>query len=241
MYPMAVYATTDLHGRKDLYLKIKEMLRPDDQVFFLGDAGDRGPDGWALIKMIYEDPQFVYLKGNHEDMLVDAIRAYMKNPDYPSKEYKLLKQNGGQCTFESWWKDGADGEWADKLDKLPVHLEYTNKDGKLILMSHAGYTPWTDPDDATKIIIPDEFELVWNRDHFYDNWNEECSQNCIIVHGHTTIPSLAKRLCDKREELKHGAYWYENDRKVCLDNWSAFSDVVCLLNLDTFEEIIVEF
>lgn len=237
---MAVYATTDLHGRKDLYLKIKEALHPDDKVFFLGDAGDRGPDGWELIKRIYEDAQFFYLKGNHEDMLVNAIKAYMKNSDCPSRAYKLLKQNGGEKTFEDWWKDGANEKWVETLDSLPTHAEYTNQNGVLILMSHAGYTPWIDPDDATKIIIPDEFELVWNRDHFYDNWNEECFQNCIIVHGHTTIPSLAKRLCDKREELKHGTYWYENGKKVCLDNWSAFSDVACLLNLDTFEEMIVE-
>ena len=58
---MSIYATTDLHGRKDLYLKIKEILQPDDKVFFLGDANDRGWDGWELIKLIYNDPQFIYL------------------------------------------------------------------------------------------------------------------------------------------------------------------------------------
>lgn len=40
---MAVYALSDLHGYLDLYKQIKEFLKPEDKVYFLGDAGDRGP------------------------------------------------------------------------------------------------------------------------------------------------------------------------------------------------------
>lgn len=237
---MAIYATTDLHGRLDLYNKIKAILQPEDKVYFLGDAGDRGPDGWELIKTIYNDPQFIYLKGNHEDMLVNAIRAYIRNPECESREYHMCRINGGEQTFEGWWKDGKDGEWADKLAELPVHAEYKNQNGKLILMSHAGYTPWFDPEGPEKIIIPSEFELIWNRDHFYDTWNDECFQNCIVVHGHTPIPKLAQRLCDKPQNAKFGAYWYDGRHKVCIDNLSAGSDVACLFNLDTFETTLIE-
>ena len=38
---MSMYACSDLHGMKELYLKIKDFLKPEDKVFFLGDAGDR--------------------------------------------------------------------------------------------------------------------------------------------------------------------------------------------------------
>ena len=237
---MAVYATTDLHGRYDLYQKIKEILQPNDIVFFLGDAGDRGLDGLKLIKAILEDEQFIYLKGNHEDMLVDAARAYLRNPEYESEDYKLLKRNGGAKTFEDWWKDGCPKDLIDKLDALKIHSEYKNKDGIWILMSHAGYTPWGDPDDANTVLIPCDFELLWNRDHFYDEDYEDWMPNCVVVHGHTTIPSLANHLCDPNENLQHGAYWYDGKRKCCIDNLSAYSDVACLLNLDTFKEILVE-
>jgi hypothetical protein len=236
---MAVYATTDLHGRFDLYEKIKATVTTDDKVFFLGDAGDRGPDGWKLIKAIYEDDQFTYIKGNHEDMLVNAIRAYRNNPECESKAYKLLERNGGAKTFEDWWKDGQDYGWIDKLGQLPLRAEYRNTSGVWALMSHAGYTPWTDPDDENTLLIPSDFELIWNRDHFYDEEYDEWKKGCVAVHGHTPIIHLAKYLCDPSPTLLHGAYWYDNRRKVCIDNLSAYSDVACLLNLDTFEEILI--
>ena len=39
---MAVYACSDLHGTMFLYKQIKNFLEPNDIVYFLGDAGDRG-------------------------------------------------------------------------------------------------------------------------------------------------------------------------------------------------------
>ena len=182
---MAVYATTDLHGRLDLYKKMKTILKPEDKVYFLGDAGDRGIDGWELIKTIYEDPQFVYIKGNHEDMLVDAARAYLRNPARESEAYRLLKRNGGEKTMNDWWLDGASEIWIDKLDDLQLFVEYKNQCGTTILMSHAGYTPWMDLEEPTGHVIPDEFDLLWNRDHFYDEEYEEWMPNTIVLHGHT--------------------------------------------------------
>lgn len=236
---MAVYATTDLHGRKDLFLKIKDIVKDGDTVFFLGDAGDRGPDGWELIKLIYNDPQFIYIKGNHEDMLVNAIKRYREKPDRWSRALQLLCDNGGEKTFQDWQRDGCDYEWIDKLNNLDVHAEYKNKDDKMILMSHAGYTPWWDLEHPDKITTPDKFELIWDRDHLYDDWDEEHFDHHIIIHGHTPIPYIADRL-DKRKGIVPGAYWYENNRKCCLDNLSAYSGIACLLNLDTLEESIIE-
>ena len=43
---MAVYACSDIHGYYQIYEKIKSILKPDDCVYFLGDANDRGPDSW---------------------------------------------------------------------------------------------------------------------------------------------------------------------------------------------------
>ena len=237
---MATYACSDLHGRLDLYLKIKEILQPEDKVYFLGDANDRGFHGWELIKKIYDDPQFVYMKGNHEDMLVKAILGYMRNPNYPSRAYNLLKNNGGKITFDSWWEDGADTEWAKKLNALPLHIEYINTNGQIILLSHAGYTPWSELDDETKPALPFSENLLWDRDHIYEDFEEaECVKNCIVVHGHTTIPSMMRRLCDKRE-ISYGTYWYCDNRKVCIDNYSVITGIVCLLNLDTLEEILIK-
>ena len=36
-----VFACSDLHGMMSLYKQIKDFLKPDDIVYFLGDASDR--------------------------------------------------------------------------------------------------------------------------------------------------------------------------------------------------------
>lgn len=73
---MATYAVSDIHGRKDLWLKAnKEVFSPNDTIYFLGDAADRGPDGWEMIKTLLDDERVIYLIGNHEDMLIKAIEG----------------------------------------------------------------------------------------------------------------------------------------------------------------------
>ena len=51
---MANYVCSDLHGYLELYKKIKNFIKPEDTVFFLGDAGDRlnGVDGENPRNMI---------------------------------------------------------------------------------------------------------------------------------------------------------------------------------------------
>ena len=78
---MSNFAVSDLHGHLKLYNKIKKFLKPEDTVYCLGDCGDRGPDAWETIKAVAKDEQFIYLKGNHEDMLVKAALERL-NPDW---------------------------------------------------------------------------------------------------------------------------------------------------------------
>ena len=232
---MAVYATSDLHGQKILYDIIKSMLKPEDIVYFLGDANDRGPDGWELIKTIYEDPQFIYLRGNHEEMFVAAAWDMIdgkKNTD----NIALLYQNGGAKTISGWSKDRRPKDWFDKIMALPTHAEYVNKDGKTILMSHAGYTPqWI----SNELYIPDDYDLIWDREHMDDYWNETHFKDHIIVHGHTPTVYIAADCGHIGDTLDAGAYWYSNRHKVCLDNACYATGFACLLNLDTLEDIVI--
>ena len=239
---MAVYACTDLHGRKDLFFKIKELLNPDDIVYFLGDANDRGLYGWELIKLIYNDPQFIYIKGNHEDMLVDAARDVLKYDGEPTRNINLLDRNGGMITLNDWCKDGRPEDWLEKLSKLPEHKIYKNANGKTVVLSHAGCTPWYDEDngeDGYKFSVWDN--LLWNRDHFLDDWDEEHFKDWVIVHGHTPILHLIDYMGGPiPEEIPVGPYWYCYNHKVCLDHLSVFTDIACIMDLDTFEFKIIE-
>lgn len=234
---MATYACSDLHGMMELYEQIKAFLKPEDTVYFLGDAGDRGPQPWEMIKTIFADPQFIYMKGNHELMLVDAMNEFLVN-ECPGYDYHLLLSNGGDGTFEGWMAESLENQlnWKSQLNRLPTIQEYINKDGLRIFLSHSGFTPVYDQED--RLCWPaDQHELLWDRHHFNDPWPVD-TENVIIVHGHTPTLLLADRIRWSDETIEPGALWYAGNHKVCIDNGCFFTGITCLLNLDTFDEHI---
>ena len=227
---MSVYGFSDLHGRLDLYEKIKEFVKPTDKLYFLGDANDRGPDSWELIKTLAKDEQVTYLKGNHEDMLVQAIREAI-NGDmdgrWGCKHQRLLASNGGMYTLEDALQEDDAIMWSVYLNKLPTNTMYTNTNGQNIFLSHAGCTY------AMEDTIPKDNELLWDRMHFYDN--PKFCGDVIAVHGHTPIDYLAEEI---GVPIPEGALKYADGKKYCIDAGSFFTGQAILLNLDTFESIV---
>lgn len=234
---MAVYAISDLHGRYDLYEQIKSFLNSEDTVYFLGDAGDRGPDGWKLIKAICENPQFVYLKGNHEDMLITAAQDYLRTGGSYTHNYNICRTNGGEKTFKGWRDEGEMRRaWIQMLEELPTHAEYINSDGIQVFLSHAGFMPiYTSSDE---LFYPDNLDLMWSRNHYYDSWDSVNLSNAISVHGHTPIPLMREEFTGiySEDPMDLGAFWYCGDHKVCIDNGSVWTGIACLFDLDTFDE-----
>lgn len=233
---MATYACTDLHGRYDIYENICKMLMPEDKVYFLGDANDRGPDGWKLIKAIINNPHFIYIKGNHEQMLVDAGRAILKG-NFHSKSVRLLMQNGGYGTLCDWQQEEErfQKDWLDYINKLPTYQVYKNVDGLIIFLSHAGCTPYV---IRNELMVSSD--LLWDRTHFREAWNEGC-ENIITVHGHTPNCFIDEEVNAKLDaEVELGAYWYNENHKVCLDTGAYWTDTAVLLDLDDFTEYIIQ-
>lgn len=231
------YVISDLHGMYDIFEQVCGMLGPEDVVYFLGDGGDRGYDCWRTIKSIYEHPQWVYLKGNHEDMLALGLAEYRDEWARGSEDHDLWMWNGGKYTEEGWQKDGGHVNWINKMSKLPLTAEYTNSEGYTFHMSHAGFTcghpeqMWGD-------------ELVWSRSHFYDKWDEEKFPKDICIHGHTPLEYLAEKLqaTDDAWEYdteKPEAHVYCNGHKIDIDNGAFYTGVTVLYDLDEMKAIPV--
>ena len=226
------YCLADLHGQYDLYEKIKEFIKPSDIVYFLGDAIDRGQEGWKLLKVIYEDPQFIYLKGNHEDMMVRALNEYQNSGRIEGTLCQIWFSNGGRETFESWFREGKDYSWVEKIEDLPYIEKTLNKEGKMFILSHAGFTP------REKDIIPNTEDLLWDRDHFLDGWDEEKFPNTYIVHGHTPWLYVTGETDVNNPHIvgycedKNGKY-----RKIDIDCGSFFTSTTALFDIDTFKPI----
>ena len=234
-----IFACTDLHGRKDLLDKIMDFLEADDKVYFLGDAADRGPNGWEMIKTILNDERFVYIMGNHEDMLIKAAKPWFKWHACTA-DYELLRSNGGTITFQSLVQDSKSEEIINQLIHLPTYAAYKNAAGQVIVCSHAGFTPWKDEDGS--LLIPEDEDLIWDRHHCIDDWVEgEIHENVIVVHGHTPIPYIMDdlRLPNPGDLIEAGPLWYFKNRKVCLDCAAFATGAAFLLDLDTFECITV--
>lgn len=194
---MSVYAWADIHGRFDILIEGLKYLKPEDKVYFLGDAADRGPSGWECIKYILNDKRFIYIKGNHEDLLVKAI-GNMKPEHFEfdwlfwNIKMDLWFYNGGKVTYTAIIEDKTmmpeeKINVFNKLKTLPFCAVYHNAKGQDILLSHAGC------DDFETAKDWDEEKFLCDRNHlmFYDTWYGK--DNEIIVHGHTPIKLMIKK------------------------------------------------
>lgn len=235
------YACSDLHGMSCFFDKIAKMLEPDDVVYFLGDAGDRGPEPWETIKRVAGHPQFIYLKGNHEDMLVRALKEY-KLYGGRGSDFSLLVRNGGRDTFEQCIAENQLDYWIEYLDSLPTIKTYKREDNSVVILTHAGFTPYIDP-DTEEMYVPRNKDLIWDRCHYYEpKWRKTSGENVYIIHGHTPIIYLMEdilpEICDPEEdEMDWVPFWYCEDHKCCIDAGAFFTGEFVLLDLDTWEYI----
>ena len=219
---MSVYAVSDLHGQLQLYKQIKEFLKPEDTVYFLGDAGDRGPRSFETIKAIAADPQFIYMKGNHEEMLIKAMESFYSDCPDPW-DVTLLYYNGGQGTFDEWLEEEHPEIWIPYLKKLPTYLEYESPNGFKVCLSHAGFTPGTAEEDR---------DYLWDRDHLTDKYDMDTYGDTYVIFGHTPTPEVDCEILPEKEQF--GVHWIPGTNKGMIDNGAFFTGGCCLLDLDTF-------
>ena len=56
------YVISDIHGMSDLFDKAMNYLEEDKepyQLIYLGDACDRGPDGYRIMKQLLRNPNVI--------------------------------------------------------------------------------------------------------------------------------------------------------------------------------------
>ena len=250
---MAVYACADLHGCYWAWEQIKKILQPGDVLYFLGDAADRGTDGWTIMKELLNNSQVIYLMGNHERMFLNNWGNYDGHSLNDCKDYRHLDNyiwnwygNGGEITDSQFIQDSISGEekvsYIRQLNDLPFITVYHNENNEDIILCHAG-CDYHDIDNLT------EEAAIWDRSHYLNSmWDGP--NNTYIIHGHTPIPLLIQEQ-EKfnrwynlgynfpKDEMLEGAYWYADGHKCCIDCGVVFTDQTVLLNLDTWEEIII--
>lgn len=191
------YVLSDIHGNFEVFKRMLEKIQfnDNDRLYILGDICDRGPESLAIYFYIQKFKNITLLKGNHEYMMQEALKSAVKHNDfdYPSMEFKLWSQNGGEKTIENvrhyLHKSGLNHldytivrsaflkNLYTYLEKLPLYLEITVNDKDYVLV-HAGIDP-----EAT---LPEQEEdtLLWIRDYFFLS---ECDLKKTYIFGHTPL------------------------------------------------------
>jgi serine/threonine protein phosphatase 1 len=183
------FAIGDVHGEMDklavLLDAIVDRIEPDDEIVFLGDYVDRGPDSRKVINRVMSlqtGAEFGYLctalRGNHEQMMVMALHE-------PTSYERWWLDNGGHETVESYLRHDGKNAWTesvprahwDWLETLPLY-----KATPEFIFVHAGFDPRYEWSHPRQTIPEDEPPCVWIRSPFTDMDHDFGPR---IVHGHT--------------------------------------------------------
>lgn len=226
---MSKYVCSDFHGHLWCYEKIKNMLRLRDHVYFLGDAIDRGENGFEVALKILEDEQFTYLLGNHEQMMLD----YYNNPN--NKTRGIWMYNGGTPTIdkiEIGRKNNPKkiNDFLATINNLPFYMHITLGNQHFYL-SHSGIYG---PDMQFNHLIKNDF--LWDRGSYIEPWYG--NNNEFVIHGHTPIQHMSDIIKDYN--IDNQIMFYCNGHKICVDGGVVLDNKIGLLRLDDFETFILE-
>jgi serine/threonine protein phosphatase 1 len=169
------YVVPDIHGRDDLLARalaeIAVHSRGEASVLVtIGDYVDKGPESRQVVERLLrgvDGPNFVALKGNHDAMMIEALRD-------PAKMAPWLEK-GGDAALASYGGDpGAVPQshivWLDQLRLMHIdaHRVYV----------HAGL------DLDAPLDRQHETTLLWKR---YPKGSSKGYGSLHIVHGHDSF------------------------------------------------------
>ena len=187
----------DIHGHYKQLIELLDLLEynhnidfESDRLIFLGDYVDGGPDTYQVIEqLIYFKktyPHWIFLYGNHEDLLLDAY-----NPQHPIyHDYYLWYNQGGKATLDSYSREITSDPYEASLvgmsNAIPSeHLEFFltlqayYEDEKYFYV-HGGINPGMTIEENKS--STSRYDMSWMREPFissnYD-WGKK------IIFGHT--------------------------------------------------------
>jgi serine/threonine protein phosphatase 1 len=211
---MSRYVIGDIHGCIDELRRLVEALplRSGDSLIFLGDYIDRGPDSAGVVAYLIalqselREISLVFLKGNHEDMLLSYLGLAGQHGD-------MFLVNGGKATLASYGlSDSVYPEEA--LPAIPTeHLRFYKGLQLYYLMDsflcvHAGVHPQKLLAEQT------EEELLWIRNAFIYSRHR---LPYTVLFGHTP-------------QLK--AVFYDLPYKIGLDTGLVYGKMLTCLEVD---------
>jgi len=195
-------AVGDIHGQSQALRLLLGCIEPgpDDQLVFLGDYVDRGPDSPGVLESLIDlgrcFPQTVFLRGNHEQMLLDAVEVtrglYREGHLQPGisadEQIPVVVSDfisvGGLETLSAYSADPVDDPCTALLNIPQPHLDFLGRthfyyQRTPFLFVHAG----VDPDDSRGVKNGFQPFLLQRQ----PLWTQDDSWQLTVVHGHTPV------------------------------------------------------
>lgn len=210
----------DIHGCiTTLKQLIENCIVPtkDDELYFLGDYIDRGPDGRGVIDYIMsmqsQGYNIGYLVGNHEYYCMNAFEMDKHRFFGKSKIHKEWERYGAKTTLKSFGAKRPrqiDEKYIDWMHKGQYFIELDD-----YILVHAGMNFNIDnPFDDT-------MSMMWARDFKVDRTKTGGKK---IIHGHVPVEYSLIQLFIESEgydfiALDNGVYY--RDQKVGFGNLMA--------------------
>ena len=203
-----VYAISDIHGcyKELLQLLRKLTITPETLIIFMGDYVDRGPQSKEVIDLIIsliEQCCVVTLKGNHEDMMYEAL---VNNSD---RDVRMWMTNGGYQTLLSYGDiETVLADIRELPEVLKHHLNFI-KTLELYYETDTHIFVHASPSLNTPINEQPEEYLIWRRPQSVDKeFNYIHLSSKTIVSGHTAQSNGVPRfLSDKNILIDTGCFF----------------------------------
>jgi serine/threonine protein phosphatase 1 len=187
--PRRLFAVGDIHGNINELRTLIDFLKKDkgldtrDCLVFIGDYIDRGPASRQVIDLMLSlkaaFPKTVFLKGNHEDMLLGFLGQGGNGGD-------VYLSNGGVAFFESYGIAPFGSISQVLIDLPPSHVDFV-KSLELGVVSenfvfvHAGIDP------EKGLADQDPEDLLWIRKAFINSGH---AIGKTVVFGHTAFDQV---------------------------------------------------
>ncbi|MCK4690975.1 MAG: serine/threonine protein phosphatase [Desulfuromonadales bacterium] len=172
--PIRLIAIGDIHGQLDMLNRLLNIVSPkaDDQFVFLGDYIDRGKNSRGVVERLIQFknnfPDTIFLRGNHEQLLLDAL-VEISAREAPrlrelsaafakytlASDVEIFLSNGGNTTLRSY-------RVRNMADIPPGHIEFIDSTRlwwrfENFLFVHAGIRPGASMEEQ------DPYVLLWER------------------------------------------------------------------------------
>ena len=224
----------DIHGCiKTVTSLVNDLIKPTrfDELYFLGDYVDRGPDSKGVIDFIRKLQKDGYnvtaLKGNHEDFMVELYDAEKRSKNtwwhnLGNKKHKAWLEIGGKPTLSSFDVTHIRDVPVDYIEWMRNLCHYIELDHFVLVHAGLNFKNENPYDDLRSMLWLREYEI-----------KPEKIGGRRIIHGH--VPVNMELIT---QAIRNRAYKFiDLDNGPYLSGKEGFGNMVAL-ELDSMEMVI---